>query len=145
MAEVVAELSEANPGRVIEWRLNPLPHVSGDQGVLRQVWVNLLANALKFTRQQEVAVIEVGCGQEGDETAFFVKDNGVGFDMRYADKIFGVFQRLHAHKEFEGTGVGLALVQRIISRHGGRIWAEGEVDHGATVYFTLPPAQDKIT
>lgn len=145
VAEVVADLRQANPGRSIEWLINPLPHASGDLGVLRQVWVNLLANALKFTRQQEVAVIEAGCRQEGDDTVFFVRDNGVGFDMKYAGKIFGVFQRLHAHKEFEGTGVGLAMVERIISRHGGRIWAEGEVDHGATVYFTLPQAKDQIT
>ena len=138
-------MQEATGGRPIDWRLEPLPHVPGDRALMRQVWFNLLANAVKFTRQQERPVIEVGCRQEGDETVFYVKDNGVGFDMKYVDKIFEVFQRLHGDEEFEGTGVGLALVKRIIGRHGGRIWAEGKVDRGATFYFTLPHAQDKIT
>ncbi|MCL4501500.1 MAG: DUF3365 domain-containing protein [Deltaproteobacteria bacterium] len=143
VSEVVAELREANPGRVMEWKIDSLPHAFGDHRVLRQVWVNLLANALKFTQRQEVAVIEVGYRQEGEETVFFVRDNGVGFDIKYAGKIFGVFQRLHGEEEFEGTGVGLALVERIISRHGGRVWAEGELNHGATFYFTLPLVKGK--
>ena len=140
VGEVAAELQEAAGGRPIDWRLEPLPHVPGDRALIRQVWFNLLANAIKFTRQQERPVIAVGCRQEGDETVFYVKDNGVGFDMKYVGKIFEVFQRLHSYEEFEGTGVGLALVKRIISRHGGRVWAEGRVGEGACFYFTLPNA-----
>jgi len=115
-----------------------LPHCQGDPALLKQVWVNLISNALKFTRRQNVARIEIGClTQEGGAPVYFVKDNGVGFDMQYADKLFGVFQRLHSTEEFEGTGVGLATVQRIIHRHGGQVWAEAQVGAGATLYFTI--------
>jgi light-regulated signal transduction histidine kinase (bacteriophytochrome) len=106
--------------------------------MIRQVWVNLLANAMKFTRTRPKAAIEIGSRAAQTETVYYVKDNGVGFDMRYVGKLFGVFQRLHATDEFEGTGIGLSIVKRVITRHGGRVWAEGQVDAGAIVYFALP-------
>jgi light-regulated signal transduction histidine kinase (bacteriophytochrome) len=138
---VVAELEKATAGRSLRWQVLPLPQVRADRSLLHQVWLNLLGNAVKFTTPVEAAVIEVGCRQEEDREIFYVKDNGVGFDMRYANKLFQVFERLHGPQEFEGTGIGLALAQRIISRHGGTIWAEGKVNGGATFFFTLPPPQ----
>ncbi len=121
----------------IDFQVRPLPTAVGDPNLMRQVWMNLLANGVKFSAKKGQPVIEVGAEQQGREIIYFVRDNGAGFDMQYADKLFGVFQRLHSTKEFEGTGVGLAIVQRIILRHGGRIWAEGEPGKGATFYFTL--------
>jgi PAS domain S-box-containing protein len=122
----------------IELEIQAIPPSMGDRAMMRQVFVNLLSNSIKFSRSRELAVIKVGCSIEGDEAIYFVRDNGVGFDMQYADKLFGLFQRLHAVTEFEGTGIGLAIVKRIITRHGGRVWAEGKADAGATIYFALP-------
>jgi PAS domain S-box-containing protein len=136
--EVAGELQDTLGDRMVQYEIKPLPATRADRALMRQVWVNLLGNALKFTRPREAAVIEVGCRSAGDEDVYYVKDNGVGFDKQYAHKLFGVFQRLHRYEEFEGTGVGLALVQRIVERHGGRIWAEGQVNGGATFYFSLP-------
>jgi two-component system sensor kinase len=130
-------IKEENQGR-IDFMLSSLPVVRGDSSLIRQVWVNLLANAIKFTSNKERAVIEVGSQQGTDETIYYVRDNGAGFDMEYSNKLFGVFQRLHSENEFSGTGVGLAIVQRILLRHGGRVWGEGEVEKGATFYFALP-------
>ncbi|HSK99871.1 MAG TPA: ATP-binding protein, partial [Rubrobacteraceae bacterium] len=139
--EMLNELKFETNGRDIDWKIAELPDVYGDHSMLRLVVRNLLGNAVKYTRPREHAVIEVGNSEDGAETVFFVRDNGVGFDEAYADKLFGVFQRLHGVEEFEGTGIGLANVRRIIMRHGGKVWAEGHVGEGATFYFSLPRAR----
>jgi len=131
--QILESMEHERQGRQVEVALGTLPECRGDPALLRQVWVNLLSNAFKFTRGREAARIEIGCQEKDGALAYFVRDNGAGFDMRYVDKLFGVFQRLHSAEEYEGTGVGLAIVQRIIHRHGGRVWAEAEVNQGATV------------
>jgi len=135
--EVMDELQAETRGRQIEWKIGALPFLDCDPGLMKQVIANLLSNAVKFTRPRETAMIEVGQVAVNGESAVFVRDNGVGFSMKYADKLFGVFQRLHRQEDFEGTGVGLATVQRIIQKHGGRVWATAELDKGATIFFTV--------
>ncbi len=137
VSRVVEDLRAKEPGRSVDIRIGELPECYGDAALLEQVMVNLLANAFKFTRGREPAIIEVGSQKPDTGIVYFVRDNGAGFDMKYADKLFGVFQRLHTAAQFEGTGVGLSIVQRIIQRHGGRIWAEGVPGQGAAFYFTL--------
>jgi signal transduction histidine kinase len=132
------QLAPVTAGRAIEWQIDPLPSVRADPHLLRNVFVNLLSNAIKYTRPRNPARIEIGCIPQGNELVCFVRDNGVGFEMEFVDKLFGVFQRLHPAEDFEGTGIGLASVRRIVQRHGGRAWAEGRVDKGATFYFSLP-------
>jgi PAS domain S-box-containing protein len=137
-SEVVEEARQQESSRSLEIGVQPLPATRGDRAMLRQVFTNLVSNALKFTRDRSPSVIEIGSCPKGAEIVYYVKDNGAGFDMRYAHRLFGVFQRLHSEREFQGTGIGLALVQRIVHQHGGRVWAEGVIGQGATVYFTLP-------
>jgi len=138
LKETMTKFQEGLSDRAIEWVVADLPAVLGDYSLLRQVWSNLLENAVKYTSIRETARIEVRATEVNGEIVFTVQDNGVGFDMQYVNKLFGVFQRLHSQEDFEGTGIGLATVQRIINRHGGRVWAEAEVDKGATFYFALP-------
>ena len=132
------KLKESTPKRNIQFKIQELPMARADASLIRQVWVNLLSNAIKFTEPKKTAIIEVGSQVEGDQTIYYVKDNGAGFEMKYKDKLFGVFQRLHDAEEFEGTGVGLAIVHRIVTRHGGKVWADGTVNTGANFYFSLP-------
>jgi PAS domain S-box-containing protein len=141
IADVIAMLEPDTAGRHIDWKIADLPVLECDPVLVKQIFQNLLANALKFTRSRAQTVIEIDCKQEANredgQTVFLIRDNGIGFNMKYVDKLFGVFQRLHRPEDFEGTGIGLATVQRIVQKHGGRVWAEGEVDQGATFYFTL--------
>ncbi|MEW6400755.1 MAG: PAS domain S-box protein [Chloroflexota bacterium] len=143
--EVVREFEPETESRNVEWTISEIPMARGDRSLLKVVMTNLLSNALKFTRPREQPRIEIGAIQRPEETVIFVRDNGVGFDMEYVDKLFGVFHRLHREEDFEGTGIGLANVQRIIHRHGGKAWAEGRVDHGATFYFSLPKSNREAT
>jgi PAS domain S-box-containing protein len=143
--EVIAEVRQDTQERNIVWKIGALPDFYGDRSMLRLALVNLIANAVKFTRPRPQAEIEIGCANGNrDELVVFIKDNGVGFDMKYVGKLFGVFQRLHQSEAFEGTGIGLATVQRIIHRHGGKVWAEGAVDGGATFYFSAPRPQGQL-
>ena len=140
--EARSEVAQETDGRNINWKIGRLPACYGDRSMLRLVLINLIANAVKFTRTRPQAEIEIASTNHNpDQIVVSIKDNGVGFDMKYVNKLFGVFQRLHAPEAFEGTGIGLATVQRIIHRHGGRVWAEGLVDGGATFYFSLSKAQ----
>jgi light-regulated signal transduction histidine kinase (bacteriophytochrome) len=134
-------LAPQTEGRRIEFKLGDLPPCFGDSSLLRQVWVNLLSNAIKYTRGRDPALIGIVGMIENGGPVYFVRDNGVGFDMLFAHKLFAVFQRLHLADEFEGTGVGLAIVQRIVERHGGKVWAVGEEQRGATFYFSMPPSE----
>jgi light-regulated signal transduction histidine kinase (bacteriophytochrome) len=136
---VLEDLKPQQDGREIDLRLAKLPWCEADPGLLTQVWINLLSNAIKYTRDRKPAIVEIGWASICGENVYFVRDNGTGFDMQYVNKLFGVFQRLHSSDEFEGTGVGLAIVQRIVHRHGGRVWAESSLDQGATFSFTLQP------
>jgi light-regulated signal transduction histidine kinase (bacteriophytochrome) len=139
---VLQSLQAEQKDRQIDLTIGELPAAEADPRLLKQVWVNLIANALKFSKSRDTAVIRIGSEKKNGTPVYFVQDNGVGFDMRYAHKLFGVFQRLHRAEDYEGTGVGLAIVQRIIARHGGRIWTQAAKNQGATFYFTLQGAQD---
>jgi light-regulated signal transduction histidine kinase (bacteriophytochrome) len=137
--ETMGDFQAETKARNIRWNVHALPSVMADRALLRMVLVNLFSNAVKFTGTRAETEIEIGCVPgSGPETVIFIRDNGVGFDPRYAAKLFGVFQRLHSQDEFEGTGIGLANVQRIIHRHGGRAWADGAIDQGATFFFSIP-------
>jgi len=143
--DVVSDFQTETKERNIVWNIHKLPRLQADHALLRLVLVNLLSNAVKFTGTRAEAKIEIGCVPGSDrETVIFIRDNGAGFDPRYAHKLFGVFQRLHSQNEFEGTGIGLANVQRIIHRHGGRTWAEGVIDGGATFYFSIPKQNNDL-
>jgi PAS domain S-box-containing protein len=144
LKEVIEHLDQDTGKRKIEWIIPALPAAYGDLSMLKLVWTNLLGNAVKFTRTRKKARIEVGAEEKNGEIVYFVKDNGVGFDMKYVHKLFGVFQRLHSADEFEGTGVGLANVRRIITRHGGKTWAEAKLNKGAAFYFSMPKLKEKI-
>jgi light-regulated signal transduction histidine kinase (bacteriophytochrome) len=135
---VYMELASNADKEKIKFHLHKIPHAYGDPSMVQQVWVNLISNAIKFSSRKHNQMIEIGFKTEGVENIYYVKDNGAGFDMEHSGKLFGVFQRLHSLKDFDGTGVGLAIVQRIVLRLNGRVWAEGEVNEGATFYFSLP-------
>jgi light-regulated signal transduction histidine kinase (bacteriophytochrome) len=140
--EAVEELHPAVADSKLQLEIEPLIPTRGDRAMMHQVFINLLSNAIKFSRNRNPAKIKVGCSIVENEAVYYVKDNGVGFDMQYANKLFGVFQRLHSVTEFEGTGIGLVIAKRIITRHGGRVWAEGKVNEGATIYFALPTKEE---
>ncbi len=135
---IINEIGIQNSTKKTIFNIKNLPPVSGDATLVKQVWLNLISNAHKYSRNKAAPAIEIGSTKNGDETIFYIKDNGVGFDMKYYNKLFGVFQRLHSEVEFEGTGVGLAIVQRIVTRHGGKVWAEAKLNEGACFYFTIP-------
>jgi light-regulated signal transduction histidine kinase (bacteriophytochrome) len=144
VSAALEQLNAQDLHREIEWNIEDLGSVACDPALISLVFVNLLSNAIKYTRPRDRARIYVGRTTIDQETVFFIRDNGAGFDMEYSGKLFGVFQRLHKASDFEGTGVGLATVQRIIHKHGGRVWADAEVDKGATFFFTIPPGEDSM-
>ncbi len=139
--QVQVELQPELSGRSVYWHIEPLPEVEGDPALVRLVLQNLLSNAVKYTRDCVEATIVIGSIEEEQEVIFFVKDNGAGFDMKYQERLFRMFQRLHPQEQFAGTGVGLATVRRLVHRHGGRIWPEGSINQGATFYFSLPKSE----
>jgi len=145
LRQAVEDLAPECSGREVEWQIGDLFSVECDPGLMKQVFVNLLSNAVKYTGKRERAVIQVGQIMRNNLPVIFVRDNGAGFEMQYVSKLFGVFQRLHKARDFEGTGVGLAIVQRIIRKHGGQIWAEAELDQGATFFFTLGSPENKVS
>lgn len=134
----IEEVKLLYPGRKLHIKINNLANIKGDSSMLKQVFINLISNAVKYTGKKQNPVIEIGCYTENDFCTYYIKDNGAGFDMRYYDKLFAVFQRLHSSNEFEGTGVGLAIIQKVIAKHGGKVWAEGAVNKGASFYISLP-------
>ncbi|MDZ4059117.1 MAG: ATP-binding protein, partial [Bacteroidales bacterium] len=136
--KIFLDLTNEEMRERISFNVSPLCNSKGDITMIRQIWVNLISNSLKFSSSRERAVIDIECTKSGEMNEFFIRDNGVGFDMKYKDKLFGVFQRLHSSRDFEGTGVGLAIVQRVVHRHGGSVNAKGEVDKGAQFSFSLP-------
>ena len=136
--DIIRESKEQENGRNIHFSIHALPDVLADTDLLRQVWVNLVSNAVKYTARKEETRIEIGAEEKNGSVVYYVKDNGTGFDMNYYDKLFAPFQRLHSRSDFEGTGIGLATVERIIAKHGGRVWAEAKPDEGACFYFQLP-------
>jgi Bacteriophytochrome (light-regulated signal transduction histidine kinase) len=140
--EVLQDLKSETEGRDVRWQIGDLPFVECDRGLIKQVFYNLLSNAAKYTRPRHPAVIAAGQMSIEGQVVIFIRDNGVGFNMKYSDKLFGVFQRLHRQEDFEGTGVGLVTVQRIIHKHGGRIWVEAAIDKGATFFFSLAPQKN---
>ena len=139
---VFVEIGNNIPSAVPQFEMNPLPPAWGDATLLRLVWLNLLSNAVKYSGKVQHPAVEIGGHIDGGEAIFYVKDNGTGFDMKYYDKLFRVFHRLHREEEYEGTGIGLATVQQVVTKHGGRVWGQGEVGRGATFYFTLPTGGD---
>ena len=137
-ADVYNDIATQDDKARIDFRVSQLGHAYGDASMIKQIWINLISNAIKYTSKIPAPLIEVGCNTSQSETVYFIKDNGAGFDMEYYDKLFGVFKRLHSEKQFEGNGVGLAIVKRIVERHKGRVWAESEIGKGATFFFALP-------
>jgi light-regulated signal transduction histidine kinase (bacteriophytochrome) len=135
--EICSELRQGCPERKIDFQVKKVPDCNGDRRLIKQILINIISNAIKFAKVRNEAAIEIGSRKIDDKETYYIKDNGVGYDIKYADKMFGLFQRLHSTKEFEGTGVGLAIVQRLVNRHGGKIWTEAKPDEGATFYFTL--------
>jgi len=141
---VLQQLTIDHPLKKVSLDIKSVESITCDPSLIKQVWVNLISNALKYSSQKEVQHIEIGSRKNNSEVVYYIKDNGAGFDMRYYDKLFGIFQRLHSNNDFEGTGVGLAIVHRIVKRHSGRVWAESAVDKGATFYFSLPKVANVI-